>query len=55
LDRVVEHLREHRDEERFEARRVGALRLVGKLDDRRAENRRIIEIRGALEELGNGG
>jgi hypothetical protein len=52
LERVVEHLRDHRDD-RLEARRREALRALADIDETRSDrvSDRIREIRGALEEL----
>ena len=53
LERVVMHLREHRDE-RFEGRRQEALIIVAAIgDESRSRNvtRRVDEIYGALEEM----
>jgi hypothetical protein len=55
LERVVRSLRDHRDD-RLEARRSDALRLVRKLEDQhvaaaRSEGDRLAGIRGQLEAL----
>lgn len=52
LERVVEHLRTHRDE-RFEMRRLDALQAVEAMSEVIEEriHQRVEEIRGALEEM----
>jgi hypothetical protein len=53
LERVVMHLREHRDE-RFELRRQAALVVVAEIGDQATQRnvtRRVDEIYGALEEM----
>ena len=54
LERVIESIRRRRDDADAEPRRIDALRLVGKLEDRqvrRRAHRRLSDIREQLETM----